>query len=320
MTSESELGAPCPPDGVVRRTALVTGSSSGIGIAIARQLGFMGFNIGLTCMPNESHDALDLLMSQLQDVYGVQCAVFEVDLQNPEVSAPRLMAQHIEKFGRLDVLVNNAGWAAHAGKNFMDLAASSHDLIQKFRSGFAVNFEAAVLLSYEAVRQFRRQAPPDSAEPRILDANTPDLNEGFYTSRWGAGRIINTSSVHGLTPLPKSSIYTMAKHALNGLTVFLASELGPEGINVNGVAPGLIATPQTMINPNDVELTEHRKPELFVPRPGLPSEIGAAVGFFASLGGRYTTGQTLKVDGGFCDTNPQFWWNTVSKHNTGEVS
>lgn len=296
---------PKPPHGIARRTALVTGSSSGIGIAIARTLGSMGFNVGLTKMPQETSEYLDPLTKQLREVYGVECEVFITDLQVPETAAPKLMAEHIARFGRIDVLCNNAGWASHAGKRFMDLADDSAGLLKLVRSGFAVNYEAAVALSFEAVRHFRRQSPPDDREsPR--NADDPDLEAGFYTSKWGTGRIINTNSVHGFTPLPKSSIYTMAKHALRGLTVFLAAELGAEGVTVNGVAPGMVATPQTEIEPNNVDNIP--LPGIYTPRPGLPNEVAALVGFLASIGGAYTTAQTIKVDGGFCNTNPQYLW------------
>lgn len=296
---------PQPHTGIPRRTALVTGSSSGIGIAIARCLGSQGFNVGLTKMPKETSQYLDPLVKQLREIYKVECEVFTVDLQVPEKAAPELMAKHIARFGRIDVLCNNAGWASFAGKHFMDLADDSAELLKLVRGGFAVNFEAAVALSYEAVKHFRTQGPPDDSE-RARDADAADPEAEFYTNKWGIGRIINTNSVHGFTPLPKSSIYTMAKHALRGLTVFLAAELGPEGITVNGVAPGMVATPQTEVEPNDVD--EVSLKGIFVPRPGLPSEVAGLVGFLASTSGRYVTAQTIKVDGGFCDTNPQYFW------------
>lgn len=311
-TSNTKL-APSPPPGVPRRVALVTGSSSGIGVAIARQLGYMGFNVGLTRMPNEDTTTVTKLARQLQDAYGVEAEIFITDLSDPESACTKLMKEHVARFGRLDVLASNAGWAAHAGRPFMKLPEGAPEgqevgqILAKVRSGFAVNFESPLILSWLAVEQFRKQSPPDPTE-KLLDVENPDLDAAFYTRYWGIGRIINTSSVHDITPLPMSSIYTCTKHALRGLTVFLASELGQEGITVNSVAPGMIATPQTEIRPEDVEQPEYYSKGLAVPRPGRPAEAASAVGYLASVGARYTTGQTIYVDGGFTFGNPQFFW------------
>lgn len=304
MQSTSSAGPKFP-----RRAALVTGSSSGIGVAIARQLGSMGFDVGLTRMPQEDSATVYNLEAQLREIYGVRSKTFVVDFSHPEKVCEPLIDEFVTFFGRLDVLVNNAAWAAYAGKSFMELSDQSSGMLEKFRHGFSVNFEAPMLLTWKAVKQFRAQDPPDPeglTSPRGTDDT--DLNAGFLTSRWGTGRVINTTSVHAESPLPFSSVYTTNKHALRGLTVFLAMELGPEGVTVNAVGPGLIATPQTEIDPDDVENPEQIKGGIAIPRPGRPSEVAAAVGFFASLGGRYTTGQSIYVDGGFLASNPQYFW------------
>lgn len=314
MSSTKNFLAPSPPEGIPRRTALVTGSSSGIGVAVARQFGYMGFSVGLTKMPNEDPTTVTKLAEQLRSAYGVEAEIFITDLSEPETACLKLIKDHVNRFGRLDVLANNAGWAAHAGRPFMKLPDEASDegqqvsqILGKVRSGFAVNFESPLILSWLAVEQFRKQSPPDPTGSTV-DVEDPDLNAGFYTRQWGIGRIINTSSVHDITPLPMSSIYTCTKHALRGLTVFLASELGPEGITVNCVSPGMVATPQTEIRPEDVESPEYYSKGLAIPRPGRPSEAASAIGYLASMGARYTTGQTIYVDGGFTFGNPQFFW------------
>lgn len=309
--------APEPPAGAARRTALVTGSSSGIGVAIARQLGAQGFSVGLTVRPGEDRTVVEALQTQLRTAYGVDAAVFTTDFAAPRTAAPALVHAHVARFGRLDVLVNNAGWGAYAPTPFMRLGTTTADevptaseadaldaILDKFHRGMAVNFDAPVLLSYLAARQFAQQQPPLPGPVRDTEGD-PALEANFYTAQWGSGRIIMTTSVHAATPLPNSSIYTCAKHALRGLTVFLASELGPAGVTVNAVAPGMIATPQTQLDPADVEHTP--KPGLFVPRPGRPSEAAGAIGYLASLSARYTTAQTIYTDGGFILANPQFY-------------
>ena len=128
----------------------------------------------------------------------------------------------------------------------------------------------------------------------------------FYTSLWGRGRIVNITSVHATSPLPRSDIYTATKHALRGLTNTLAAELGEDGITVNSVGPGMIATPMTGIDPADVEKEEHYVDSFPIPRPGRPSEVAGAVGYLCSLSARYTTGQAIYTDGGFLVSNPQY--------------
>lgn len=293
--------AHAPPAGIQRRAALVTGSSQGIGLAIAYRLAKDGFNIGLTRMPSESAEALESTARTLAAAYGVECATLSVDLSEPGVAAPALMQTFLDRLGRIDVLVNNAGYngfpAHHQG--------SAPELVESIRANFAVNYDAPFVLSWLAVKQMLQQPAPDPTLP-IEDADDPDLDRHFYTSRWGQGRIINVTSVHAQTPLPESTIYVSTKHALRGLTIQMAADYAAKGITVNAVGPGLTATPTNQMHPNDVEQPHLARPELPIPRPGRPAEVAGAVGYLASLSARYTTGQSIYVEGGFLLANPQY--------------
>lgn len=294
--------AQAPPAGVPRRTALVTGSSSGIGLAIAYRLASQGFNIGLTRMPSEPPTTSTDLATKLQDAYGVEAAVFEADLSDPGVAAPRLFNQFIERFTRIDVLVNNAGYNNFVYNNF---EGEAPELVGHIRAHFAVNYESPFVLSWLATKQMANQPIPDPSTVQE-DYLHPELERNFYTAQWGKGRIINTTSVHAQTPLPDATIYVSTKHALRGLTVQMAADFATSGITVNAVGPGLTATPMTNMHPDEVELPHLERPGVPLGRPGRPSEVAGAVGYLSSLSARYVTGQSIYVEGGFLLANPQY--------------
>ncbi|HVL97277.1 MAG TPA: SDR family oxidoreductase [Solirubrobacteraceae bacterium] len=110
------------------------------------------------------------------------------------------------------------------------------------------------------------------------------------------GRIINVTSVHEHVPLPQSTAYVVAKHGLGGMTKNMAIELAEHGISVNSVAPGEIATKMT--GQEDQDPSESERPAIPFKRPGHAREIASAIVWLASPDARYTTGQSIVVDGG----------------------
>lgn len=248
------------------RVAIVTASDSGIGKACALTLAEQGFDIGITWHSDEQ--------GAQQTAQGVQrcgrrAELVQLDLGHLPEGAQAIQTL-IDKLGRIDVLVNNAGAMAKAP--FLDAA------FDDWRKIFTVDVDGAFLCGQIAARAMVRQGD--------------------------GGRIINITSVHEHTPLPGACAYTAAKHALGGLTKTMALELAKENILVNAVAPGAIAT--EMNNMNEADATPGSMPTIPLTRPGHAREIASLVAWLAGNDASYTTGQSFIVDGGFMLANPQY--------------
>jgi NAD(P)-dependent dehydrogenase (short-subunit alcohol dehydrogenase family) len=182
------------------KVALVTGANTGIGLAIATRLLSDGFALGYATASND-----DAATKPLEELHGEIAHVYG-DLSDPTVSE-RLVSETVDKFGRIDVLVNNAGVVT--AKPFFDLTVADFDIT------FAVDVRASFLLAQAAAKRMPN-----------------------------GGSIVNITSVHEHIPRPNLSVYAAAKAALGMLTKGLALELGDRNIRVNSVAPGVIATPR----------------------------------------------------------------------------
>jgi NAD(P)-dependent dehydrogenase (short-subunit alcohol dehydrogenase family) len=250
----------------VTRVAIVTASDSGIGKATAVQLAEDGFDVGITW--HSDRDGAAETAEQVRS-RGRRAEVRKLDLSQLP-GAVEVMDELAEALGGVYALVNNAGTSRQAPA----LELSWED----WRETLAVDLDGAFLCAQRAAR-------------RMVDAG-----EG--------GRIVNVTSVHEHTPLPKSVAYVTAKHGLGGLTKQLASELARHRITVNSVAPGLVATPMTNMENVDVETVD--RPKIPAGRPADAREIASAIGWLCSDGASYTTGVSLVVDGGFLLTNPSY--------------
>jgi NAD(P)-dependent dehydrogenase (short-subunit alcohol dehydrogenase family) len=201
------------------KVALVTGANTGIGLAIAKRLLADGFALGYATVDEASKGPLDELHGEIAWVTG--------DLSDPNVPE-QLVADTVDKLGRIDVLVNNAGVVT--AKPFLDLTTADFDLT------FAVDVRASFLLAQAAARR---------------------MSNG--------GSIVNITSVHEHIPRPNLSVYAAAKAALGMLTKGLAIELAEHQIRVNSVAPGVIATPRNEADAHtldsEVPLGRAGKPE-----------------------------------------------------------
>lgn len=242
------------PPQMAGRVAVVTGSSSGIGAAIARRFAAEGAAVLVNSA--RSTQAGERLASELPDA-----AYVRADLADPD-GADALVSAALERWGRIDVLVNNAGISPKVPHP--DLAGLSDDVWEEV---FRVN----LLGPWHLIR---------AAEPHLR--------------RHGDGAVVNVTSVAGLRPTENGTAipYHLSKSGLNHLTVLMANVLGPQ-VRVNAVAPGGIETP--MWPPGD-ELRASVAARTLLGRPGRPSEIAEACLFLARPG--YITGQVLAVDGG----------------------
>jgi len=228
----------------MRRVALVTGAARGIGRAIAGDLA-RDHDVAITWHTTRP-DALP-------DLHAVQA-----DLSQ-DGSAQAVIDSVIGRFGRLDVIVNNAGTVTETPKESFDAAAH--------RAIFDVNLLAPVAL---------------------LSAALPHLKRG--------AAIMNISSVNAVLPPKDAAAYGASKAALDLWTRAMAKELGPQGIRVNAVAPGAINIPEA---PRTDELTALFVEMTALGRIGTPEDIARAVRFLTSEAADFITGEVLTVSGGY---------------------
>lgn len=242
------------------KVALVTGSSGGIGQAIAIRLAEEGADIAIDY---RSHPDGAQETKTKVEAAGRKGYVVQADLGNVE-DVRRLINESVQAFGKLDILVNNAGLEKRA--DFWDISEADYDSVVN------VNLKG-VFFATQAIVQHLRE-----------------------TNR--SGKIINISSVHEELPFPHFTSYCASKGGVKMMMRNLAVELGPLGITINNVAPGAIATPinqNLMNNPEELNAVLKNIP---LGRLGKPEDVAALVAFLASSDADYITGSTFYVDGG----------------------
>ncbi|HET9576839.1 MAG TPA: 3-hydroxybutyrate dehydrogenase [Usitatibacter sp.] len=253
------------------KTALITGSTSGIGKAIAERFAAEGANVMLNGFGDRQ--AIEKQRADLERANGVRVAYNAADMTKPpEIAA--MVAEACRTFGRVDILVNNAG--------IQHVAPVDEFPVEKWDAIIAINLSSA----FHATR---------AALPAMKQA------------KWG--RIINISSIHGLIASPYKAAYIAAKHGLVGLTKTVALEVAEMGITANAICPGWTLTP-IVENQIDDQARVNRIPKENVVRDIILAnqptkrfvkleELSALALFLASEGAASITGTAIPIDGGW---------------------
>jgi 3-hydroxybutyrate dehydrogenase len=253
------------------KTALVTGSTSGIGLAIARALAKDGANVMLNGFGDKA--AIEQERAGLEKEFGVKARYSPADMSKPgEIAA--MIAGTEKEFGALDVLVNNAG---------IQHVANIEDFpVEKWDAVIAINLSS----SFHSIR---------AAVP------------GMKKRKWG--RIINIASAHGLVASVQKVAYIAAKHGLVGLTKTVALETANAGITCNAICPGWVLTPlvqqqiDTRAKAQGISVNEAKVALLSEKQPmhefTKPDNIGALAVFLASDAAATITGSAYSIDGGW---------------------
>ena len=240
-----------------RRVALITGATRGIGKEIALELAQNGFDIAVNY--RSMQEGMEDIKKEIE-AKGVRCEFVGADVANFE-QCESMVKETIEKFGKIDVLVNNAG-------------ITKDGLIMRMKKE---DFEAVIDINLVGTFNVTRNVIP-------------------YMIKQKSGRIINVSSVVGVAGNAGQTNYSASKAGVIGFTKSLAKEVASRNILVNAIAPGFIDTDMTKVLSDTVK--EGINAQIPLKRMGTPKEVAKVVKFLASEDSSYITGQVINIDGG----------------------
>lgn len=253
------------------KCAVITGSSSGIGLGIAKEFAKAGYSLALNSFTDREED--HALAKSLSEETGAKVIYIKADMSKAD-ECTALVTQAKEKLGSVDILVNNAGIQFVAPID--EFPASKWDAIIAINMSSAFHTTAAAL---------------------------PIMREG------GWGRVINIASAHGLTASPYKSAYVAAKHGVVGLSKVTALETAEEDITCNAICPGYVMTPLVesqipeQMKAHNMTRDEVLKNVMLLRQPSremaTTEQIGGTALFLASEHAKQITGTTISVDGGW---------------------
>jgi 3-hydroxybutyrate dehydrogenase len=253
------------------RTAVVTGSTSGIGLAIARALAAQGCNVVVNSFSDRPED--HEVAAEIARDHKVEAAYIGADMSKP-AECRALVAKAAERFGSVDILVNNAG--------IQHVAPVEEFPVEKWDAIIAINLSSAFHTIAAAIPLMKRE---------------------------GGGRIVNIASAHGLVASPFKSAYVAAKHGIMGLTKTVALEVARDHITCNAVCPGYVLTPLVEAQIPDQMKTHNMDRDTVVREVMLDKqptrefvtveEVAATVVFLCSEAAAQINGTHISVDGGW---------------------
>jgi 3-hydroxybutyrate dehydrogenase len=259
------------PKQLAGKSAVVTGSTSGIGLAIARAFAADGANVMLNGLGEAA--AIEKLRAGIESEFGVKALYHGADMTRP-AEIRDLVAKAEAAFGAVDILVNNAG--------IQHVAPIDQFPEDRWDAIIAINLSSAFHATKAVLPGMKRRR---------------------------AGRIVNIASAHGLVASPNKSAYVAAKHGIMGFTKAAALETAEEGIRVNAICPGFVHTPlvqkQIEDRAREAGISEERaaKEIILAPQPtkqfATVEQIAAAAVFLCSEGAAQINGTSISIDGGW---------------------
>jgi glucose 1-dehydrogenase len=252
----------------LKKVAIVTGSSRGIGEAIAIEFAKAGYDIVIN---SRNQEELSISKQEIMRVAGSTTGILEFpgDIRQ-EQTCIGIVDAAIQKFGRIDVLVNNAGINGPEKK-------SPEITCEEWDEVIDINLKGCFMCSREVIKKMLLQREKE----KVSDYS-----------------IINISSVHETTPMPLAAPYAASKGGMEMLTKTMALEVADKGIRINGIAPGAIATMMNIDVLGDKKKMVEEEKKIPMHRMGEPPEIAKVALFLASEGASYILGTTIFVDGG----------------------
>lgn len=241
------------------KVAIVTGASKGIGASIAKKLAEEGAFVIVNY--SSSKDGADRIIQEIQQKGGKAIAIQANIADQKDIE--RLFSEGKKAFGRLDILINNAG--------IYEFAPIEEITVEHFRKQFDLNVQGLLFACQAAVKYFGESE----------------------------GSIVNISSLASTGRIPTSAVYSATKAAVDSITRILAAELGPRKIRVNSINPGMVVTEGTKsMGITESEFRKEMESKTPLRRIGVPEDIASAVLFFASDDSAWITGESLVIAGG----------------------
>jgi len=251
---------------LTNKVAIVTGGNSGIGQAIVLELARRGAKIVIDYI---AHPEATTALEQQIKALGTQAIGVEADVSKV-ADLQKLVAAAVSQFGRLDIMVNNAG--VETRTSILNTTEAQYDKVLQ------INLKSAFFGTQFAAQQMIKQG--------------------------GGGRIINITSVHEDWPMPGNTAYCLSKGGMRMLTRTAGVELAPHNILVVGVGPGAVATPINVGTMKDPALMAKLDAAIPMGRMAKPEEIANVVAFLAGDGASYITATTIITDGGMMQSSP----------------